>query len=245
MILNTTAFSKAAKRLASADQSTLSQAQEKLSSILGFSNYDAARKALIPKVEVPATVVTSNGYNGRKWMGLEYNEVMWLMKALCFHTEKNTPIRWGNDSWQSKSFHLMKVVFLDVFGQDTSAPVTASEMMTAFNIESMCSRYASMRKKGEIPLISRGFTHYLDFLPGFRMDLCEKKGGQYDIVKEQHSYLTSYLIWGLQGLSIIEIAGRSNQHVEKLFSEVENPIPDMVTFLIEQIESDVRFKGLK
>lgn len=240
MKLTETAFSKAAKRLADADSSSLSQAQEKLSTVLGFANHDAARKALKIRVDAQQAEPQNDVYKGRRWMGLGFNQTLWMLKALCFHFDKHTALRADQDAWRFRAYNLLKVGLSEIF-MNGSEPVTGKEIMDGFDLNKMADHYAKLKGMGAVPVTSQGFITYLDFLPGFDAAAIGKRGGQGSTAREQHGHLTSFLFSGLQGLCIVEFAGRGTERVEALFAMSNDPDPERAISLLEEIESEVRF----
>lgn len=227
------AFNKSARRLATLDGTQLSSAQEKLASVLGFSNYDAARKALLGQAS--PVLSTHQPGTGRRWMGLSCGEMLALASA---YMKPSTALADSGMFWAERSESLARLVFFDVFSRPGGRDVMAAELSASLDLGAMLRRYTEITEQGEPPApADRGYVLYIDSLLGFSADRSKFSTAG----KEQHLAIANPIHWALNSLAFVEMAGPDDEKVLELLAQRPRPHQQAVRVLLHAIEERVRF----
>lgn len=212
------AFSKAAKRLSVSDGSKLSDAQEKLSQILGFSNHHAAQKALQSNLSQDACEDMAGAtYAGRYWLGLNWMEALELITLNgAFDSD---------DPWGSRAMDLLRFVSVGVFSRDFPWDVNTGELMNAFDLDSLAKQASEIiTSRNDLEqakhhallnyirpmLVSTGAS----FFGGRRLHRLRANA------HEQHGYLTMHIMPALQPMMMLELVGASHDEVRALLTSL-------------------------
>lgn len=190
MHLTTSSFKRAAKRLATKHALALNFAQESLAEAFGFTNLDAALKALYATGDTPAPPSVST------CLGLTGPQVIALMAAIGLP-------RAQDDVWQQRSYALLRIVVRDVFKVHGGRPVHAAEIISALRlgaIETRCWDFEGRRQ----PKPASDVESYLVTLPGYRKENYHHQSSE---VEEYHAYLAAPLAFAASRLEALEVPG--------------------------------------
>lgn len=201
MQFNESAFKKATKRLAAIDDSTLSVAQEKLASIMGFANLDAALKAFkaLKNGAPPVTAAT----RGRMWRDLNCRETCAFLRGFLFNPSHGGVAASGD--WLNRAEQLLITVTVDIFSRPNVTPVAVADIMDAIDIDKLGTYCFALRKNGEtLRPAQKRLIEVLSNTPGFSWENTQRMRGQNESTKEQYGYLRSIAMMALISLETFE-----------------------------------------
>lgn len=219
MQFNESAFKKATKRLAAIDDSTLSVAQEKLASIMGFTNLDAALKAFkaLKNGAPPVSVAT----RGRMWRDLNYRETCAFLRGFLLNPSHGGVA--APSEWLNRAEQLLTTVTVDIFSRLNATPVVVADIMEAIDIDKLGTYCFEIRKNGEtLRPTQKRLIEVISNTPGFSWENTQRMRGQNESTKEQYGYLKSIAMMALISLETFESLAQSSSEWQVMKSIVKS-----------------------
>ena len=195
MKLTIAAFKKAAKRLSNKHSIPLAQTQESLADAFGFTNLDAALKALDPPHgHTPSGAAPAQGI---VWNGLTIDEAARKIVEAGY-------LGYASE-WKVKTHQVLLAVLRDLVTVEGMQTLETEDIEKAILLTWIESRYVALYNSfgDDFPRASIGIKNYLDNLPAYRVRKLLAKGvdgswnPQDGLATEQHNFRVYNIKFGL------------------------------------------------
>lgn len=230
MQLTTTAFKRAAQRLAAAQSQPLSTIQEQLAQAFGFRSLDALLHKLRSDESSPSQPEPASPQAQPFCCGLSYESFSLLLHCL---RRRNLP--GDSASWHEKGLRMLTAVlsFLRSKGECNLTAAQLAAHTTLAGIESLYLEAASKAQGDSAtwPLRQRALGRYLESgLPAYKVQKLIAGQPQDSMANEQHGYRQSqvapYLdtlmaIEQLGGPSFVKVLDSSRERLTTLWSALD------------------------